>query len=633
MAQLDVTELDFDTIKQNLKTFLSSQSEFNDYNFEGAGMNVLLDTLSYNTHYNAMLAHLLANESFLDTATKRASVVSLAKSLGYTPRSARGSTATINFSVALAGSTETSLTLSRNTVFATSLSGETYNFYPRQSVTVTKETRSGVSGFFFDNVQITEGTRVANSFLVTASNVSGPFTIPNQNVDTTTLRVRVQESQTNLNVTTWQNYTNLTDVTTTTKAYFLEEDIDGLYILRFGDDYIGKKLAAGNVVLVDYIVTQGAEANSAINFTTSNTFLGAGETKAVTLVAQSSAGQGKETIDSIRKTAPRYNQTRNRAVTSEDYQSLILNSNSNLQSVAVWGGETNDPPMYGRVFIALDPAVGQIVTDADKNRIVTEIITPKAPLGIQAEFVDPSYLYIQLKLNVEYNPKVTTLTPGELRNSITTAVSNYFNTELNVLNKNFYVSSLHKFVKDSSSSIISININPKMQLRMAANTLGTAETFNLRYNNRLEPRTLHTTWFTAKIETGNVKVKLVDVPDAGVVPPEYNGTGKIYLQDVNGDNISNVGTVNYDTGAVDIIVNIVSYFDSDVVVRANFKPHDDVKDIKTQILTRQSDVSTSSAVVALPSKNTVLRLDDTALNATTNARRGLDIVLTQQVLD
>lgn len=632
MAQLDVTNLDFDTIKESLKTYLQSQSEFSDYNFEGSAFSVLLDTLAYNTHYNAMLAHLIANEAYIDTATKRSSVVSHAKALGYIPRSNRGATATINFAVIPpASDTTNTLTLTRNTIFTTVIDNKNYYFYPRASVTVNKENRSGTSGFYFDNVSITEGTRVANSFIVTANRTSGPFVIPNRDVDTTTLRVRVQTSGSDLTTVTYNNYTKLTDVTTTTKAYFIEEDIDGLYTLKFGDNYIGKKLDVGNIVLVDYITSNGTAGNSAKTFTVTDTFVSNNETKTITLVNQATNGQAKESIDSIRKTAPRYNQTRNRAVTSSDYQTLILAGNSNIQSVAVWGGEDNDPPIYGKVFISLDPVSGQVITQDDKDLIQTEIIDPKSPLGILVEFVDPVYTYIQLKVGVVYDPNVTALTQAEIISTVSTAINDYFDTDLNVLNKNFYISKLHKFIKDASSSIVSVNINPKLQKRFSATTLSTAESFSVEYHNKLEPRTVHSTWFDAKIDTATTKVKLIDVPRTGVVPPEYNGSGDIYIQNATGDNLLNVGTINYDTGKITFTVTIAAYYGSETFVRLNVKPHDDVKDIKTQVLTRVSAPAGGSAVVARPSKNTVLSLDDTVLNSTTGARKGLEITVSQYV--
>jgi len=315
---------------------------------------------------------------------------------------------------------------------------------------------------------------------------------------------------------------------------------------------------------------------------------------------------------------------------------LILNSNANIKSCAVWGGEDNDPPIYGKVFISLTPQAGQIITQNDKDKIQAEIIGPKAPVGLLAEFVNPSYVYIQLKVGVVYNPKITALTAGQIQSAVEVAINDYFATELNVLNKNFYLSKVHNYIKDSSPSIVSINLNPKMQIRHTMQRLGYPENFRLDYNNKLEPRTLHSTWFDTVISGGTYKVKLQDVPNAGVVPPEYSGTGKVYVQDTAGNNIAHIGTIDYDTGQLSILNLVVAnYYADETFIRINVKTHDDVKDIKTQILSRISAqvTSTSGAVEAVPSRNSVLVLDDTASNSVVGSRKGLEINVTQYVED
>ena len=250
MAQQTVTELDFDDIKANLKAFLQDQTEFADYNFEGSGLSAILDLLAYNTHYNGMIAHLLANESFLDSAIKRESVVSLAKAIGYTPRSRRCSTAKVNLVITPSDSyTSTTLSLSRDSVFTSTVDGTTYNFYPKEDVTVTK---SGTT-FSFNDLEILEGIRVGSQFTVETGNEQGPYVIPNTNLDTTTLRVRVQPSLADLSLTTYNVSSTILDVKTDSKIFWLEEGADGLYQIRFGDDVLGKKLSTGNIIRIDYI--------------------------------------------------------------------------------------------------------------------------------------------------------------------------------------------------------------------------------------------------------------------------------------------------------------------------------------------------------------------------------------------
>ena len=230
MPQINVTELDFDNIKQNLKTFMQSQAEFSDYNFEGSALSVLLDTLAYNTHYNAVLAHLLANESFLDSAIKRTSVVSLAKNLGYTPRSRRCPIGTLTFTITPSGAyTSSTYTLPRDTVFTSSLNGTSYTFVPSEAVTATLQNVSGTNKFVFSNLKLKEGKRISNSFLITTNKELDPVIIPNKDVDTSTLRVRVQTSGSNFNIETYVLHNGILDIDESSKVYFLEETIEGLY--------------------------------------------------------------------------------------------------------------------------------------------------------------------------------------------------------------------------------------------------------------------------------------------------------------------------------------------------------------------------------------------------------------------
>ena len=628
MAQLNVTELDFENIKQNLKTFLESQSEFSDYDFEGSAMSVLLDTLSYNTHYNAVLAHLLANEAFLDSSIKRASVVSIAKALGYTPTSKRSSVATINFSLIPDESyTDTTYTLSRDTFFNTTIAGDTYSFYPASDVTATLEDVNGVSTFVFNNLEIKQGNRVTNRFLVDANNLSGPFTIPNDGIDTTTLRVRVITSVSDSTVETFVLNNSLLDANTTSKIYFMEENIDGFYVIRFGDNVIGKRLTAGNIVVIDYLVTDGADANNGSTFNCPSTLTGSQETKSISVVAVSSGGAEKESIDSIRRSAPRYNVTKERAVSSTDYQSLILASNPNIQSCTVWGGETNNPPIYGKVFISLDPVPGQVITETIKDNIRTNIITPRCPVAILPEFVDPEYTYIGLRIGVVYDPKQTSLTSGEISLLTDGATRSYFTDNLNKLGKNFYYSRLHDSIKATSASIISVNITPTIQKRITP-SLGFDNSYSIDLNSKVQPRELHSTWFNAVIGTATYKVKLQDRPNSGVVPPAYEGTGVVFLQNEAGRTLADVGTINYTTGKISIpTLKVNSLFGGETVIRLRTRPHDDSKDILTTNLTSNTATSTA-AVFANPSKNTVLSLDNTVANATTGARAGFQIVVT-----
>lgn len=631
MAQMKVNELDFKGIKENLKAYLKSQTEFSDYNFEGSGMAVLIDLLAYNTHYNGMLAHMLANENFIDTAIKRESVVSIAKALGYTPRSYLSSEANVTITITPDPSyTDTNLTLSRDAVFTSVVNGSAYKFYPSEDITVAAQVINGVTKFIFNDVKIKEGVRVTNQFTVTPASPQGPYIIPNENIDTSTIRARVQTSLQDTSITTWSKVDTLLDIKNDSRVYWCEEGIDGLSQLRFGDGVLGKKLDVENVVIVDYLAGSGSTPNGAKTFNTQAVVSGSAETIEVTTSSPASGGSIQETVDEIRFNAPRYNATRDRAVTESDYKTLILQSNPNIQSVSVWGGEKNDPPMYGKVFISLNPVAGQIITEQDKDTIKNTIIDPKTPVAIIPEFVDPEYTYIQLEVSSVFNPKETSLTKGQIEAEIKTQIDNYFNLSLNKLNKSFYYSRLHDRINSSLESIISTNIQLGLQKRVKPD-LNLSKNYTVRFNQKLQPREVSSTFFNIKISNVIHKAILKDVPATDVIAPLYSGKGVINAVTVEGTNLGQVGTIDYDSGTLELPSMIItSLYGEESNLRINVKPHDSVKDITTQALIRTSDTSTS-AVVAKPSRNTVLIQDDSVINSTINTTSGVKITASKEV--
>lgn len=631
MAQLNLTELDFEDIKTNLKAYLKSQSEFSDYNFEGSGLATLIDLLAYNTHYNGMLAHMVSNENFIDTAVKRESVVSIAKALGYTPRSYLGATATVTATVTPPTSfTDTTLELSRDTAFTSAIGGVTYNFYPLESVTASAQVMDGVTKFVFTDLLVKEGVRTSNSFTVEAANPQGPYIIPNRSVDASTIRARVQTSLGDTSLTTWNKSTTILDVKKDSRVYWLEEGVDGLTQLRFGDGVLGAKLAVDNILSVDYIASSGTTPNGAKTFNVAGIVSSSGETVSVATSSPASGGNIQETVDEIRFNAPRLNATRDRAVTESDYKSLILQSNSNIQSVAVWGGEKNDPPIYGKVFISLNPVEGQIITDQDKDNIKNSIIDPKTPVAITPEFVDPEYTYLQLEVISTYDPKITGLTKGEIETAVKLQIDNYFTNYLNKLNKSFYYSRLHDLINAQTPAIISTNIQIGLQKRVKV-TLNSDFNYTVKFNQKLNPRELSSTFFNLETSGSITKVSLSDVPASTVVAPLYSGTGVVNAVGIDGSIIKAVGTINYDTGTVELpAMKITSLLGTEINLRINVKPHDSIKDITTQALIRTSDTSTA-AVIAKPSRNTVLSKDDSVLNSTINTTSGIKITATKEV--
>jgi hypothetical protein len=625
MSQLNVTELDFATIKENLKTFMQSQEEFQDYNFDGAGLTILLDILAYNTHYNATLAHLQANEMFIDSAVKRNSVTSIAKTLGYTPTSRRSARANITLQIRPPESfTNTSLTVTRDTPFTAKTAKNTYTFFPREdyvSGLVILET--GQTGFSFP-MELIEGKRVTNTFIVDQSNKSGPFVLPNGNIDTTTMRVRVQQSNAVTSITTWNFYDDIVAVDGNTRAFFIEEGPSGLYEVRFGDNIIGQELQVGNIVSIDYIVSSGAAANSIPNFSASRTFTASNESKVVYLGSAATGGTEKESVDSIRYNAPKFNSTKNRVVTSDDYETLIRSRFGNINSIAVWGGEENTPPIYGKVFISIQPRPGSIISQADKDIIARDIIRPRSVVSIQPEFVDPIETYIGLNITVNYNKTITSLTSSRIESEVRAIVQSFFTNNVNKLQKNFYYSKLLSAVVGTTQSIFSASIQVLMHKRIPIFAGVVPEDYVVRFNGPLEIETLKTSTFNTTIGAQEYVVYITDQHDTTV-----GDIGTLVMKRASDDVIvlSNVGTVDYATGVVNItnlFINSGTESTLDNTLRVYVEPFGDAPNILTTDLTSTSNISTA-AVFPYAARNTVLTLDTSAPNSAVNIPAGLSV--------
>ena len=639
MAVRKFTELEFDKIKANLKTFLSDQDTYSDYDFESSGLSVLIDLLAYNTQYNAYLAHMVSNEAFLDSAVKRNSIASIAKTMGYTARSARASTAVINIDIVPPSSFSSgSFTLSKTTAFTSAVNGRVFKFFPEKDYTVnkTKKTIGGVEtdGFFFTDVRIKEGSLVDNSEIITVDSLSGPVIMANPNVDTTTVTCSVQDSVSDTNTTTFTFSDNILDVKSTTNVFYIEESSNGFYEISFGDGVLGRKLTSGNIVRLNYLSTNGADANGIEVFTAPSVLTGSGETVTLNVVADSSGGADQESVESIRFNAPRFNATKNRAVTTNDYKSLILSANPNVKSVAVWGGENNDPPIYGKVFVSLQPKDGLIITQDDKDTLLRETIEPRQPVSVNAEFVDPEYTNIGLNVNVIYDLKTTTQTAGALSQLITNEIDNYFLNELNSLDKNFYYSVLSSRIVGRSKSFIAVNMEIRLTKEITP-ALNTIVRYDIPYNTKIQPSSITSGFFVARINNAEYQVYISDKPDDNVVAPAYNGSGVIQLKtsDKNVVIDANAGEIDYDTGRVTLNnLDIVSISGSNTKLRVSAQPHESARDIKTDTLRRTSDVS-DSAVIPTASKNYILVQDKVTADIPNNIRAGTTVTLEAKTSD
>ena len=528
--RLRVTELDFDTIKTNLKAFLKQQSEFTDYDFEGAGLSVLIDLLAYNTHYNAYYLNMVANEAFLDTALLRDSVVSHAKNFGYLPYSRKAPVAIINFLANSSTSTSSTLTLPAGYSFLSNqIDGKSYNFVVLNDTTVTKAN----SQFFFDGLEISEGQLITYSF--NQDNGSNPkqiFTLPDNNIDTSTLKVVVSPSSTNTQITTYTQVTDVVDVTANSTVYFLQESRNGNYEIYFGNDIVGKKVPDGSIVSVTYLITNGTAANKANNFIARDTLTDSiGESLTnfvITPVSAAAGGAERESVEEIKFSAPLQYTTQNRLVTIKDYESYIKRNYPALDSLSVWGGEDEDPPIYGKVLISLKPKENYYLSSAEKQRIIDEIIDPKSIISVSAEIRDPDYLYILLNNQVKYDPKKTTLTDVALTNAIRSAIINYKNTYLNKFKAVFAVSRLQDQIDNVDiNAITGSETTVRLQKRVIPE-LNTNANYTIRFGVPIKRGTLlnrlTSTEFQVFDNTGVRRTAIIEE-----VPQSFTGISSIEI--------------------------------------------------------------------------------------------------------
>lgn len=443
---IKVGELDFDAIKTNIKDFLKAQSEFQDYDFEGAGLSILLDVLAYNTHYNALYTNLAVNEMFLDSARKRNSVVSLAKMLGYVPSSATAPTAVININVSSPAGSPATLTLPAKTSFTTEVDGTTYNFYNLEAKTITPNNGQ----YIFQNVNIYEGTPLTFNY---EAKDSARYILPNKDVDLSKLTVRVLEDPILGKYYSYAFAENLTEVDSSTRIYYIKEIDDGLFEIEFGDGVLGKKPPTGSKVILEYFITNKTEANGAklFNYNGVDTF---GGVISVTTLSAASGGSEAEDIETIRYNAPKHFSAQNRAVTAEDYRSVIQKIYANIDSISVWGGESNVPPIYGKVFVAIKPKTGEFLTPLTKQSIQTAL-KKRNTVSITPDIVDPIYLYVDVNTTVYYDVNATTKDANTIAAIVLNSILDYNETELSKFDGVFRFSKMGRLIDSSESSILS----------------------------------------------------------------------------------------------------------------------------------------------------------------------------------
>lgn len=543
-TQLRVAELDFDLIKENLKEFLRSKPEFTDYDYEGSALSVLIDLLSYNTHYNAVIGNMLIQELYLDTAVKKQSLALIAKRLGYLPKSYRAPRAVVTLEVFPYDQPAT-LTLNKNSKFTTRLSySENAFFSNRSAVTIN---RSATGRYIFENIEIFEGDATTFRYIVSDAAVQ-KFEIPSRLVDTSLVRVFVQDSVGGTTIEEWKNFNTLIDINANTNAFFIKLNENLNYEVYFGDGVLGKSISPGNVVIIDYVTTNGPIANNASSFTLTDTVNGY-TNSVVTTVTPAYGGAVAESNDSIRRNAQNTVLLQNRAVTESDYIAII-NQIIPVDTVAVYGGETVTPPQYGKVFIS----VKQIGTtlpllQSQKDAIVKEI-KRRSMMSLVHEFVDPQYTYLIIDTQVKFNTSMTSSTVETLSTNIFNGIRTYATDNLNTFNSSFEYSDLVGYIDNIDRAIISNDTVIRLR-KEASFVYGADNVYMFDFSASLKQ---------SNSKEQNIKSNVFrssSYPDADLYIDDVDGIIRFYTLGFNQKIIvvENAGTVDYATGKISFNLN------------------------------------------------------------------------------
>ena len=574
MAFGQYVNLDFSDIKQSIRDYLRANTNFTDYDFEGSNLSVIIDALAYNTYITAYNTNMSANECFLDSATLRENVVSLARNIGYVPRSRRAARARVSFNVS--GLTETS-TLTLNSGLVCNGVGRNSNFIFSIPESITVPVNNGFAEF--DNIEIYEGTFVAQSFTVQSSLSNQRYILDNSFIDTSTIKIQVRSSESSTSSVTYKQIDNIIGITSTSNSYLLQEIEDERYELIFGDNVIGKKLENNNFIIATYITSAGREGNDASEFS----FVGnitnqdggaidAADVSLIETVEKSRDGDEIESISSIKYYAPRIYSSQYRAVTSSDYESVLGYIYPNVESVTAYGGEEMSPPRFGKVFISVKPRNGDFLSDETKRELISKLKN-YAVAGIVPEFVDLKYLYVELKTTPYYNPNLND-TPQILKSGISNALTQYSRSiDVNKFGGRFKYSKAVSLI-DSVDSSITSNITLVTIRRNLKAVLGQFAQYEVCFGNMFHTQesayNVVSTGFTIEGVTGIVYLadEVINREKGRIFFFTYTegGTPNIVKK--------NAGTVDYMHGEVLIdTVNILSTVIENDVIEIQAIPH------------------------------------------------------------
>ena len=603
MALTQYTNLDFEEVKVSLREYLRANSNFTDFDFEGSNLSILIDLLAYNTYTTAYNTNMVANEAFIDSATLRENVVALARNIGYVPSSRRAATANITFTVDLGqGSDISSVTLKAGLFGLGDFGNTNYTFC------TSEDYISPVTDDFASfTIPIKQGTYLQKQFVVDTSQPNQRFIIPNPYVDTSTIRVDVRDSVSSGTRKTYAQLDNIVGITTSSETYLIQEVQDEKYELLFGDGVLGKKLENGNSIDVSYLVCDGKGGNGVANFTFAGKLIdndGAVITSGVSdIITNENARNGAEVenIDTIRNLAPRVYSAQHRAVTSNDYESIIPTIFPNAESVTAYGGEDISPPQYGKVFLSIKPKNGRFISDFDKRQLINKL-KRYSVAGIRQEFVDLKFLYIELDTTVYYNAN-SVIDINNLKTTIRNSLETYAKSaDLNKFGGRFKYSKILKIIDESSAAVTSNITKVIIRRNLDADIANFAQyelCFGNRFHNRREGYNIKSTGFTVNGVSGTCYFSDTYINEK---------TGRLFVFRLTTEGkvetvIANAGTVKYDIGEILIdTIRIISTDKPDNVIEIQAIPESNdiigLKDLYVQLSIPDSDIGCIEDIIS-----------------------------------
>lgn len=556
--QYDVSQVDFNASKELIKTFIKNTGKFNDYNFEGSALSVLIDTLAYTHHMSAASGNLVFGETFLDSALQRSSVTSRAKEIGYLPRSKAASKATLQVSFSVTGN-PVEYVIPRGTIFSTNSTGESFNFVTTQDYTIRKNSSNTYTG----DIEVYQGKFLTFSYVVNETDLNQKFIIPSIDTDNRFLTVSFKQSQSQATYLPMVlgNASNLDQYGPNSLLYFLSEGIDGFYELYFGDDHIAYKVKTGNIIELKYFITAGESANGASAFSLTSP-LASVTGMSIQTLENSSYGSDRETIESIKFLAPMSYSAQNRAVIESDYVVLMKSDFSEIDDVSVWGGEKNIPPVYGRVFAAIKPKYQETLSETAKSVISSKIASKYSITGFRPFIVDPDYTFVIPSVVVTYDPILySTSSNIDLETIVRNTIDSFFSEQVNKFGRPLYYSKLSSAIDSCSPVIKSSVTNIKLEKRLEIYA-GTSGTYKYEFNNTIDKNSI----ISNQIVVGGNTCYIVDAPDDTI--SLTSASLNLLRASDNSILIRNVGNVDYNNGIVTITnLNIQSIVDDTIYRR------------------------------------------------------------------